>query len=227
MKLFRSFNTLREEIVHCRLCPRLVDFRENVPPRPAFQDQDYWGKPVPGYGDINGSLLITGLAPAAHGGNRTGRIFTGDLSARFLINVLYQAGIANQPTSESLDDGLLLNDCYITASVKCVPPGDKPTRQEFLNCSRYYHNELFLLKNVTKVLVLGKLAFDAFLFYAKTQGFSTKNVRFDFGARYQIGTLPVLYCSYHPSPRNTNTGRLTEKMLLDLLNEIKSENNRG
>lgn len=217
----KSLPILREEIIHCRLCPRLVDFRENVPPRPAFQDQVYWRKPVPGFGDPNGWLLMTGLAPAAHGGNRTGRIFTGDLSARFLMKGLYQSGFANQPNSDSIDDGLKLNGCYITASVKCVPPANKPTRQEFLNCSRYYQNELGLLKNVSKVLVLGKLAFDAFIFYAKSRGFSTKNVVFFHGARYQIGTLPTLYCCYHPSPRNTNTGRLTEKMLLDLLNFIK------
>lgn len=218
-----SLHELRDQIIACRRCPRLVQFRENVPPIPKYKDQKYWRKPVPGFGDPHAWLLITGLAPAANGGNRTGRLFTGDGTGKFLMKALFEAGFANQPFSESSNDGLSLHGCYLTAAVKCVPPGNKPLQQEVLNCHSYYKNELALLKKLTAVLVLGKLAFDAYLLFAKNLGHSVKNFRFSHGSQYVIDGLPTLYASYHPTPRNVNTGTLTEDMFCQLLNKIKSD----
>ena len=223
MKVPKELKTLREEVVSCRLCPRLVEFRETVPPRAAFEDQTYWRKPVPGFGDPKAWLMITGLAPAADGGNRTGRVFTGDPTGRFLYKALYQMGFANQPTSESIDDGLVLNGCYLTAAVKCVPPDNKPLRQEFLNCSRYYHRELNLLTHVKCVLALGRLAFEAYVHDIKLKGAEVRPMKFSHGVHYEPPGFPAVYASYHPSPRNTNTGTLTEKMFLDLLSTIKEK----
>lgn len=221
MKDFSSLGALNECVVDCRMCKRLVQYREEVPPRKSFEDEVYWRRPVPGFGDKQAWLLITGLAPSAHGGNRTGRIFTGDESGKFLFNALYKEGFANQPISESIDDGLKLTGCYITAAVKCTPPEHKPTKEEFSNCSVYYRNELRLLKKVTAILALGKLAFDAYLSYAQTLGVSTRNVVFKHGARYGLEGLPTLYASYHPSPQNTHTGKMTEDMFRRLLKKIK------
>lgn len=219
-----SFGSLRKCIVDCRKCKRLVRYRENVPPKKIHENETYWRRPVPGFGDEKGWLLITGLAPAPHGGNRTGRVFTGDDSGRFLMKMLYKEGFANQPTSESILDGLKLRGCYITAAVKCTPPLHKPTRQELANCNDYYINELHLLKNVKAVLALGKFAFDAFLFSARRLGHSTRGIRFSYGAKVQIDGLPTLYACYHPTPRNTNTGTLTEPMFRKLLAQIRKEN---
>lgn len=212
--------TLNEQVIHCRLCPRLVVFRESVPARASFAKEEYWRRPVPGFGDPKARLLITGLAPSMHGGNRTGRIFTGDPSADFLFKGLYRAGFANQSTSEHRDDGLKLKGCYITAAVKCCPPVHKPTGVEIKTCSRYYHEEIQLLTALTDVLVLGKTALDAFLSYAKTNGYETKGCVFKFGACYSVGPFRLWIC-YHPSPQNTYTGKFTEKMFTDLLGEIK------
>jgi uracil-DNA glycosylase family 4 len=199
-----------------------VKYREEVPVKASFKGSEYWRRPVAGFGDARGSLVIIGLAPAANGGNRTGRVFTGDESGRFLVNALYNAGFANQPLSESRDDGLRLFNCYLTAAVKCAPPGNKPTRKEFQNCSRYLNAELELL-NASCVLTLGQLALRAFLDYARAKGVDVKHVRFMHGARYELKELPVLYISYHPSPRNTYTGKLKEGMLLKLLLRIKRD----
>ncbi len=224
IKLFESFEALNSCVIKCRLCPRLVDYREHVLPKPKFQHEIYWRKPIPGFGDPKAWLLLTGLAPSPDGGNRTGRIFTGDATGRFLMKMLYQAGFANQPICESAKDGLILKDCYLTAAVKCVPPLHKPTPQECRNCAQYYHNEVYLLKNLKAVLALGRLAFDAYLQYAKMQGFSTRNMPFRHGAKYQWGDrVPALYASYHPSPQNTNTGKLSEEMLLTLLEQIRAQ----
>lgn len=211
---------LREEVVACRLCPRLVSFREKVPAKAPYLKEKYWRHPVPGFGDPEAKLFILGLAPAAHGGNRTGRIFTGDASARFLMRMLYAEGLANQPTSESIDDGLELSGCYITASVKCVPPKDKPNRSEKKNCSQYFERELSILKNVKFILVLGKIAFDAYLGFLRRKGYSTKGIVFGHGLRYDWDGLPTLYASYHPSPRNVNTKKLSEAMFRGLLRKI-------
>lgn len=221
-KLPKKLSCLREEIIHCRLCPRLVAFREAVPPHPSYKDQIYWRKPLPGFGDPNAWLLITGLAPAAHGGNRTGRVFTGDGSGKFLISALYEEGFANQPNSDSIDDGLQLFGTYITAAVKCVPPDNKPSKEEIITCHRYYQRELELLTNVTHVLALGKLAFDAFLLYAKMRGFNVRGCKFFHGACYRWEGLPTLFASYHPTPRNTNTGTLTKEMFRELLQGIRT-----
>ncbi|MDE3055206.1 MAG: uracil-DNA glycosylase [Verrucomicrobiota bacterium] len=212
-----SFTKLEGVVVECRKCPRLVHYRETVPPKQPYQNECYWRKPVPGFGDPHASLMIIGLAPASHGGNRTGRIFTGDRSAEFLFRSLYSVGLANQPTSISRDDGLKLHNLYITAAVKCSPPQDKPTKEEILECHHYLRNEIALLKNLKRIIVFGKIAFDAFRLFAKEEGVSMRNMRFCFGARYLLPRLPTLYVSYHPSPRNTQTGRLTQEMLTSLL----------
>lgn len=217
---FQGFDDLNHTLVECRLCPRLVSFREQVPARASYINQQYWRRPVPGFGDRNGWLLILGLAPAAHGGNRTGRLFTGDASARFLMKALYEQGFANQPTSESLNDGLILNGAYMTAVVKCVPPKDKPTAAECSNCSRYLYPEMSFLKNLTAVLALGKFAFDAYRRYINYSGGNSRNMIFSHGVRYHIDGFPSLYASYHPSPQNTNTGRLSEQMLSSVLRQV-------
>lgn len=219
--MLKSFQSLEEKIIHCRLCPRLVQYREHVPPRAAFKDEPYWRKPIPGFGDPNAWLLIIGLAPAAHGGNRTGRIFTGDDSGRFLFHCLYEEGFASQPLSEYKDDGLILRGCYITASVKCAPPQNKPTPKECLNCSQYLHNELYLLKHLKAVLALGRLGFDAYRKFAKLEGEDVSHFQFKHGGRYPLKKLPTLYASYHPSPQNVNTGKLSEEMFRKVLQEIK------
>lgn len=226
LKDAKTLNAINDVVIQCRKCPRLVHFRENVPVRKPFAGQCYWKRPVPGFGDPHATLLITGLAPAAQGGTRTGRILTGDATARFLFKVLFAAGISNQPTSESKEDGLKLMGCYLTAAVKCTPPHDKPTLQEILNCSVYYEKEIGLLTQLTDILVLGKIAFDAFKRYAKKSGVDVRGWHFSHGACY-VGTCDAwkrslrVHSSYHPSPRNTNTGRLKESMLLELITEIK------
>jgi uracil-DNA glycosylase family 4 len=216
---------LRQKIIKCRRCPRLTQFRERVKPRASYSTQHYWRRPVPGFGDLDGRLLVLGLAPALHGGNRTGRVFTGDSSGRFLIKALHAAGFANQPISESIDDGLVYLDCYLTAAVKCAPPGDRPTNLEFENCSVYLSTELALMKNLRAVLVLGAMAFNA---YRGQVGLRRGAGAFKFahGKKYTIKGGPTLYASYHPSPRNTNTGRLTEDMLVSVLENIRRDLNR-
>jgi uracil-DNA glycosylase family 4 len=218
-----AFEALNPLIVQCTLCPRLVQFRENVLARTSFKNQHYWRSPVPGFGDPNAWLLIIGLAPAAHGGNRTGRIFTGDESGRFLFQNLYKEGFANQPNSEFIGDGLQLFSCYITAAVKCAPPNNRPTPEEFVNCHRYLINEFFLLSKVTAVLALGHTAFDAYLFFLHKQGIPIKGIKFEFGRKISFEGWPTLYCSYHPSPQNTYTGKLSAAQFCQLLHQIKLE----
>jgi len=218
-----SAEVLRGRIVRCRRCPRLVQYREGLHPRGIFRAQKYWRRPVPGFGDINGRVLVVGLAPASHGGMRTGRIFTGDASSRFLVSALHEAGFANQPVSESRDDGLVYRDCYVTAAVKCAPPGDRPSRAEFENCSPYFEAEVSLMKNLRAVLTLGSIAFEAYLEQLKMAGVETRGVRFSHGRKYSFKAMPSLYASYHPSPRNTNTGVLTHAMLVDVLATIRAD----
>ncbi|HLQ06189.1 MAG TPA: uracil-DNA glycosylase [Nitrososphaerales archaeon] len=218
-----SARALTRAVVACRRCPRLVSYREGVSPRASFASQRYWRKPVPGFGDLNGRLLVLGLAPALHGGNRTGRVFTGDSSGRFLVRALYDAGFANNPISESLDDGLVYTDCYVTAAVKCVPPGDKPAKEEFENCSAYLDAEISMMKNLTAVLALGALSFRAYIDHLDRQGVDVKGVKFLHGGDFKFKKGPALYASYHPSPRNTNTGKLTQKMLVSVLRRLSRE----
>lgn len=213
---------LEAEVTCCFRCPRLVAFRETVPSRPSWQSQPHWRKPVPGFGDPNAWLLITGLAPSAQGGNRTGRIFTGDGSAKFLIDALYRAGFANQSHSDTRDDGLLLKGCFITASVKCVPPENKPTKEEILNCHSWYEQELALLPNLKAILALGKIALETVAFTSRKLHGKGPAVKFAHGWEYAFTGLPPVYACYHPSPQNTNTGVLTMEMMLALLQTIKS-----
>jgi len=217
-----SSSALRRKVVACRLCPRLVEYREQVRPKASFGSQQYWSRPVPGFGDLNGRLLVIGLAPAVHGGNRTGRVFTGDSSGRFLVRALHTARFANQPVSESMDDGLVYADCYVTAAVKCAPPGDRPTVDEFANCSVYLDAEIALMKNLKTVLALGALAFKSYLDHLRAEGANVKGLEFAHGRAYTFPEKPTLYASYHPSPRNTNTGLLTHRMLVALLERIRS-----
>lgn len=210
-------------IVRCRRCPRLVEYRETLPPRRSFEGEEYWRRPVPGFGDPAARLVVIGLAPAAHGGNRTGRVFTGDGSGRFLVGALYTAGYASQPVSDSREDGLVYEGCYVTAAVRCAPPDNRPTRAEFENCRPYLEAELRILGEARAVLALGRAAFDAYLAYARGRGAATRGLRFVHGRRYDFPALPSLYASYHPSPRNTNTGKLTRRMLLSLLGRIRRD----
>ena len=216
-----AFETLNKKIIACRKCPRLVAWREEVArtKRKAYKDWDYWGKPVPGFGDHKTHrVMVVGLAPGAHGSNRTGRQFTGDGSGGFMYPALYRAGFANQPESISRDDGLTLQDMYITASGRCAPPGNKPTPEELDNCQPYLEREIGLLK--PKVIVaLGRIAFERILhIYFPKADLNPQTVKrpasmvFAHGAFYKLDAETWLLCSYHPSQQNTLTGKLTVKM---------------
>ena len=202
-------------LIDCRDCPRLVSWRELVAvgKRAAFQDQDYWGRPVPGFGDRRGRLLIVGLAPAAHGANRTGRMFTGDRSGEFLYASLFRTGFANQPQATQLGDGLRLRDCYITAVVRCAPPANRPTRQEIDTCTRWLLPDLGR-PGIAVIVALGGVAFERVRRMAPTLGWVVPDqVRFAHGAEISFDPGPRLLASYHPSQQNTFTGRLTPEML--------------
>ena len=216
---------LEKEITVCHKCDRLTAFREKIAKekRKSYMDWNYWGKAVPGYGNPDAKLMILGLAPAAHGGNRTGRVFTGDKSADFLFKCLHHAGLANQPNSDHRDDGLELNG-YITAAVKCVPPGDKPTAEEKENCEPYLAREFELLPDLKIVLGLGKIGFDSCLkFVRKAFPLKMKDFQFGHGVRYVLPNGLILYGAFHPSPRNVNTKRLTFEMMVDFLEIVKGE----
>lgn len=217
---------LRRQVVACRLCPRLVEHREAAATakKPAFREWDYWARPVPGFGDPKARVVAIGLAPAAHGGNRTGRMFTGDASARFLMQALYEAGFASQPTSEHRGDGLELHGLYLTAAARCAPPQDKPTSQELATCAPYLRAELDLLREARIVLALGRVAFDAYLRLASAWAGRPLRFAFAHGARHEMPIGPqTLYASYHPSPRNHQTGRLNEEQFLEVLRRVKAE----
>jgi uracil-DNA glycosylase family 4 len=214
-----SLEVLKQRIIACRNCPRLVEWREQVADekRAAFRDEVYWGRPVPGFGDPLARLLIVGLAPAAHGGNRTGRVFTGDRSGDFLFAALHRAGYANQVTSTHRGDGLQLTDCYIAACVRCAPPGNKPTPEERDTCLPYLVDEVRLLRNVRAMLCLGSFAWDGALRMLRMLGHvATEKALFGHGSRCEVGPYSLIGC-YHPSQQNTFTGRLTPAMLDDVL----------
>ena len=220
-----ALERLSQTIIRCRKCPRLVRYREKVAfeKRRSFLGCDYWGKPVPGFGDPRAKLLILGLAPAAHGGNRTGRVFTGDRSGDFLYKALYETGFANQPTSTYRGDGLKLKNAYVSAAVRCAPPANKPFPSEMANCLPYFEKELELLRP-RAILALGSIAIRTFLGVLKTRGqikgFATYPFRH--GASYDLPEgLPRLYISFHPSQQNTFTGKLTESMMVDVLLAIR------
>lgn len=205
-----TLEKLNNEIIACRKCPRLVAWREEVAlvKRKAYKDAEYWGKPVPGFGDPQARVLVVGLAPGAHGSNRTGRQFTGDASGGFLFPALYRAGFANQAEAESRGDGLILKDMYITASGRCAPPDNKPSPAELNNCQPYLERELEIIK--PKVIVcLGRIAFERIL---KIYSARISVYKFTHGASYQLPNGVWVLCSYHPSQQNTLTGKLTVKM---------------
>ncbi|MBI1741160.1 MAG: uracil-DNA glycosylase [Acidobacteriales bacterium] len=214
---------LNAEVVACTRCPRLVAYREKIAKekRRAYRDWDYWGKPVPGFGDPDARVLILGLAPGAHGSNRTGRPFTGDASGNFMYPVLYETGFANQPTAADRNDGLVLTDLYITAAARCAPPGNKPSPQELANCAPFLDREFDGLKNGKVVVALGKIGFDAYLNYLKRRKVMTTKTPYVFrhAARYQMPNGKFLLASYHPSNQNTNTGKLTREMFVEIFQE--------
>ena len=220
-----EWEKLREEIISCTRCPRLVKYRREVArkKRRQFADWTYWGAPLPGFGDTEAQLLIIGLAPAAHGGNRTGRMFTGDGSAGFLMRALHEAGFANQPTSVHVRDGLQMMNSFMTAMVRCAPPQNKPLASELSNCSSYFDRELALLPHVRVVLALGQVAFKGYLDHLKRQGHSIVGLRFKHGQKYPMPPgVPALIGSYHPSRQNTQTGRLTRTMMNAALRVVNS-----
>ncbi len=221
-----TLSKLNKSIIQCRKCNRLVNFREKIAKekRRQYFDQDYWGKPITGYGDIKAKLLMVGLAPAAHGGNRTGRVFTGDKSADFLFKCLYEAGFSNQPLSVNKNDGLELNNLYLTTALKCVPPEDKPTSNELKTCFNFFSEEISSLKNIRIILALGKIGHDACINYYK-QHYDIKNKDYIFGhgSRKKLPDNKLLMGSYHPSPRNVNTGRINESKMVNLLKKVKKE----
>ena len=218
-----KFKNLNKTIIKCRKCPRLVKFIKKITTekRKKYINEVYWGKPVTGFGDTSAKLLILGLAPAAHGGTRTGRAFTGDKSSEFLFKCLYNAKISNQSTSENLNDGLKLKSTYITNILKCVPPGDKPLNKELNNCSKYFDLEIFNLKKLKIIITLGKVAFDNCLKFYKKKYNLDKKFHFKHGKTYNLPGNVILIPSYHPSPRNVNTKLVSQKMMIDLFKKAK------
>jgi uracil-DNA glycosylase family 4 len=216
--VLEKLDELNAKVTECAMCPRLSRYirqvgREKVK---RHANEEYWARPLPSWGDPNAKLLIVGLAPAAHGGNRTGRMFTGDSSGDWLARAMHETGFASMPTSRSRDDGLVLKGAYITAAVRCAPPDNKPLPSELANCSQYLVSELQLLKNAKVVLALGKIGFDA---YCKAIGM--KGLAFGHGAHYNVGGK-VLLASYHPSRQNTNTGKLTWPMWIRIFKTAKA-----
>ena len=215
---------LTNEIIACRRCPRLVANRERIgeTKRASYAAWDYWAKPVPSFGDPAAALMALGLAPAAHGGNRTGRVFTGDASATFLIKAMHEAGLANQPISDHRDDGLQYTGVYVGAAVRCVPPQDRPTPDEQRTCLPYLVREMRLLPNLRVVLALGQIAFQAALKAVADMAEERPRGKFRHGEVYRFGLgLPLIVACYHPSPRNTNTGRLSMEQLVETLQMAK------
>ena len=217
-----SFEKLSSKIIKCKKCPRLVRFRKKISfeKRKQFINETYWGKPITGFGDINGKILFVGLAPAAHGGTRTGRVFTGDKSSDFLYKCLYKAKISNQSNSDHINDGLKLKNAFITAALKCVPPGDKPEKKELENCFPYFKNEINLLKNIKVIIALGKVAFDACVNFYKKEYNLSKKIKFGHNNVYSLPNNILLVGCYHPSPRNVNTKRINEKKMTLLFKKV-------
>lgn len=233
-----SIDQLQKRVIACRRCPRLVEYREMVAceKRRMYRTEEYWGKPLPGFGDPDAELLLVGLAPAAHGGNRTGRMFTGDRSGDFLYRALYEAGFANQPLSVRRNDGLALRNCYITAAVRCAPPANKPSPEEQRNCRPYLVEELKYLRRLRAVLALGRIAFDAYLRVVYEEQESRRRAAVEDAAKWPRRTSfqfahgasfglpdaqPRLFTAYHPSQQNTQTGKLTPAMFRRVLEDIR------
>ena len=218
-----KFKNLNKTIIKCKKCPRLVKFIKKITVKKRKQNinEIYWGKPVHGFGDANAKLLILGLAPASHGGTRTGRVFTGDKSGEFLFKCLHKAKISNQSISENLNDGLELKATYITNILKCVPPGDKPLNKELNNCSKYFDLEISNLKQLKIIITLGKVAFDNCLKFYKKKYNLDKKFYFKHGKSYILPDNITLISCYHPSPRNVNTKLISQKMMVDLFKKAK------
>ena len=222
-----NIDFLNLEIIKCKKCSRLVEFREKIAKekRKQYKNEIYWGKAVPGFGDVNAELLIVGLAPAAHGANRTGRIFTGDRSADFLYKCLYKSNISNKQKSENINDNLKLNNTYITTALKCVPPNDKPKSNELKNCFYYFEKEFLILKNLKVILALGKIAFDTCVSFLKLD---KKKFAFQHSEIFNIENKLNLVACYHPSPRNVNTKKIDKfkfiKLLTNITRKLKNEN---
>jgi len=217
-----NFFNLNKKIIKCNKCPRLVKFRKKISlkKRKQYLNQTYWGKPVTGFGDTRAKILFVGLAPAAHGGNRTGRVFTGDKSSDFLYKNLFNVKISNQDYSKHINDGLKLNNAYITTTLKCVPPEDKPLKKEQENCFKFLNQEISFLKNVKVIVALGKIGFDSCIYFFKKNYDFSKNVKFSHGAIYDLpNNIKIVGC-YHPSPRNVNTGRINEKKMTSLFKKV-------
>ena len=222
IKKINKLEKLNRSIIKCKKCSRLVKFREKISKnkRKQYINEKYWGKPITGFGDLKGKILFVGLAPAAHGGTRTGRVFTGDRSSDFLYKCLYKVKISNQSTSDNINDGLKLKNAFITTALKCVPPGDKPEIKELNNCSNFFNQEINNLKNLTVIVALGKVAFDTCVYFYKKN--HNLNKKFNFG-HGQIYTLPnniKLVGCYHPSPRNVNTGRINLVKMSNLFRKV-------
>ena len=223
-EIARKLGSLTSEIVSCHQCPRLVENRERIgeTKRASYSDWEYWAKPVPSFGDPLAPLMVLGLAPAAHGGNRTGRVFTGDSSASFLVKAMHSAGLANQPASDHREDGLQYSGAYVCAAVRCVPPQDRPTPEEQRTCLPFLVREMQLLPNLKVVLTLGQIAFQATLRALAELGERRLRGKFGHGEVYRFAEgLPLVVACYHPSPRNTNTGRLSAEQLVETLRLAK------
>ena len=221
-----SLVQIEQQVTSCRKCPRLVAWREEVArvKRKAYRDKEYWGKPVPGFGDPMARILILGLAPGAHGSNRTGRMFTGDGSGNFLYPALYRAGLASQPEATEKGDGMVLNDIYISAVCRCAPPENKPTREEIINCLPWLALEMQALTQLQGVVVLGKIALDGLLSLPVFDTLPKKQIQFGHDRFYEtLPGMPWILCSYHPSLQNTQTGRLTAEMFDRIWQRAKSK----
>ena len=218
-----KFKKLNNSIIKCKKCPRLTRFSKKIGKikRKKNLKEVYWGKPVTGFGDLNAKIMIIGLAPAAHGGNRTGRAFTGDKSGDFLFACLEKAKISNLKKSTHIDDGLKLNKTYITNILKCVPPGDKPLNKELNNCAKFFDSEISNLNNLKVIITLGKVAFDSCIKFYKKNYSLNKKFLFKHGVKYTLPDGKTLIPSYHPSPRNVNTKVINHKMMLNLLTKAK------
>ena len=217
-----KFFNLNKKIIKCNKCSRLVKFRKKISlnKRKQYLNQTYWGKPVTGFADTKGKILFVGLAPAAHGGTRTGRVFTGDKSSDFLYKSLYNVKISNQNFSNHKNDGLKLNNAFITTTLKCVPPEDKPLKKEQENCFKFLNQEISLLKNIKVIVALGKIGFDACTYFFKKNYDFSNNIKFSHGAVYDLPNNIKLVGCYHPSPRNVNTGRINEKKMTSLFKKV-------
>ncbi|MCZ2157407.1 MAG: uracil-DNA glycosylase [Bryobacterales bacterium] len=226
-----SLKILETQVISCRLCPRLVEHRERIArvKRKAYLDWEYWGKPVPAFGDPKAEVMVLGLAPAAHGANRTGRMFTGDPSGDFLYRALWLNGFASQPTSTHREDGMRLRNIWITASVRCAPPDNKPAPDELQNCRPYLERELALLPNLRLIVALGKIGADSYLRLLRDLGEIKSMAQYPFGhgAFHEFPRSPSMLCSYHPSQQNTSTKKLTAEMLREIFHRVAQHTTRA